>query len=119
MKSASASASKNTRRQVRHARIRARVAGVAAKPRLAIFRSNKAIYAQLIDDVAGKTLLAVDSRKVKGNGAKERAVAVGKEIAKQAKGAGIEKVVFDRGGFRYQGAVAALADGAREGGLKF
>lgn len=115
----SASVSKNTRRQTRHKRIRARVVGTANKPRLAVFKSNRSVYVQLIDDEAGKTLLAIDSRKVKGNNTKERAMAVGKEIAKQAKGAGIEKVVFDRGGFRYQGAVAALADAAREGGLKF
>lgn len=110
---------KTTKRIARHKRIRARVVGTANKPRLAIFKSNKAIYAQLIDDETAKTLAAVDSRKVKGDGVKARAEAVGKEIAKKAKAAGIEKVVFDRGGFRYQGAVAALADAARQEGLNF
>lgn len=106
------------KRAVRHKRIRARVAGTAERPRLAVFRSNKAIYAQLIDDDAGKTLAAADSRKGTGSPS-EAAAAVGTAIAEAAKKAKIETVVFDRGGFKYQGAVAALADAARAGGLTF
>ena len=106
----------NTRTR-RHARIRSRVIGSASKPRLAVFRSNRFIYAQLIDDESEKTIASVDSRKVKGANPTERATAVGKTLAEAAKKAGIETVVFDRGGFKYQGAVAAIADGARDAGL--
>ncbi len=105
-------------REMRHKRLRAKIAGTAARPRLAVFRSNTAIYAQLIDDAAGKTLATVDSRKEKGTGV-ENATVVGTAIAKKAVAAGITEVVFDRGGFKYQGAIAALADAARAGGLKF
>ena len=101
----------------RHDRIRARVSGTQTKPRLAVFRSNRYLYAQLINDEAGATLAAVDSRKMSGANPTERAAAVGKAIAELAKKAGVEAVVFDRGGFKYQGAVAAVADGAREAGL--
>lgn len=110
---------KKSRRVSRHNRIRARVIGTAEKPRLAVFKSNVALYAQLVDDAAGATLAAADTRKQKGANLLERAATLGAEIAKQAKDKGIEAVVFDRGGFRYQGAVATLADAAREGGLKF
>jgi large subunit ribosomal protein L18 len=110
---------KNEKRVVRHNRIRARVIGTPERPRLAVFRSNRYVYAQVIDDTAGKTLLAVDSRTDKKGTPVERAVVVGTEVAKKAKAAGITKVVFDRGGFRYQGIVAALADSARAGGLEF
>ena len=110
---------KQTKRVARHNRIRAKVSGTAERPRLAIFRSNRFVYAQLIDDVAGKTLAAVDSRSQKGATLTERSVAVGTEIAEKAKAAGIKTVVFDRGGFRYQGNIAALADAARNGGLAF
>lgn len=103
----------------RHVRIRARVSGTAERPRLAVFRSNRFVYAQLIDDAKGVTIAASDSRKVKGNSARERAGAVGKEIAEQAKKKGVSLAVFDRGGFQYQGVIAALADGAREAGLSF
>jgi large subunit ribosomal protein L18 len=108
---------KQTNRIRRHARIRARVIGSATKPRLAVFRSNRFIYAQLINDETGTTVAAVDSRKVEGGTNVERAKAVGTAIAAAAKKAGLEAVVFDRGGFRYIGAIAAVADGAREGGL--
>lgn len=101
----------------RHDRIRARVSGTQTKPRLAVFRSNRYLYAQLINDEAGTTIAAVDSRKVSGANPTERATEVGKAIAELAKKAGVEAVVFDRGGFKYQGAVAAVADGAREAGL--
>lgn len=110
---------KQENRSRRHARIRARVIGSAEKPRLAVFRSNRYIYAQLINDAEGKTIAAADSRTEKGENMTEKSIAVGKSIAATAKKAGIEKVVFDRGGFQYQGVIAALADGARAGGLQF
>lgn len=108
----------------RHRRIRARVAGSAARPRLAVYRSSKQIYAQVIDDVEGRTLcaasslgmsLADDAKGANVTGAK----AVGMDLAAKAKDLGIERVAFDRGGYRYHGRVKALADGAREGGLEF
>ena len=102
----------------RQARIRAKVFGTAEKPRLAIFRSNRYISAQLIDDNAGRTLATASSKGLKG-GSAEKAAKVGASIAESASGKKIAKAVFDRGGFRYAGAVKALADGAREGGLKF
>ena len=110
---------KNTKRITRHNRIRAKVSGTAERPRLAVFRSNRFVYAQLIDDVAGKTLAASDSRKVEGKTLTERASTVGADIAKKAKALSVNSVVFDRGGFRYQGSIASLADGARNGGLAF
>lgn len=110
---------KKSKRVSRHKRIRAKVSGSASRPRLAIFRSNRFVYAQLIDDAIGKTLAAVDTRAVAGKTLTERAVAVGKTIADKAQSTGIKEVVFDRGGFRYQGAIAALADSARAAGLVF
>jgi large subunit ribosomal protein L18 len=101
-----------------HLRIRKKVNGTAERPRLSVYRSNKAIYCQLIDDVAGCTIAAADSRKVSGEGIVQ-ATEVGKLIADRAKAAGIVNVVFDRGGYLYHGRVKALADGAREGGLQF
>jgi large subunit ribosomal protein L18 len=109
---------KTEKRAGRHARIRARVSGTAVRPRLAVFKSNRFIYAQLIDDTKGVTLAAVDSRTHKGTPS-EAAVVIGAEIAKKAQAAGITAVVFDRGGFKYQGIIAALADSARAGGLTF
>jgi large subunit ribosomal protein L18 len=116
---AKATAQKTQGRIRRHARIRARVSGTAACPRLAVFRSNRYIYAQLIDDECGVTVAAADSRTVAGASALERAIAAGKVLGEAAKAAGVEQAVFDRGGFRYQGVVAALADGARGAGLAF
>ena len=115
--------SKSQRKLRIRRRIRKVSAGTAAKPRLSVFRSNKEIYAQLIDDTEGKTLVAVSSRdkdlaKSKGNKS-EVAALVGKAIAEKSKEAGIEKVAFDRGGNLYHGRVKALAEGAREAGLKF
>lgn len=107
------------RRTRRHARIRARVSGTAARPRLAVFRSNRAVYAQLINDEAGTTLAAADSRTVAGTALRDRAAATGAALAARAKELGVTQAVFDRGGFRYQGVVAAVADGARAGGLAF
>ena len=88
-------------------------------PRLSIFKSNKHISAQLIDDSSGKTLASVHSRDIKGKGMMEKSVKVGEEMAKKAIALKVEKIVFDRGGFIYTGAVKALADGTRAGGLKF
>lgn len=109
---------KNELRQRRHARVRARVSGTAERPRLAVFRSNRFISAQLIDDVAGKTLAAAHGREFKG-AQSVQASSIGKVIAEKAKAAGITMAVFDRGGYRYGGQVKALADAAREGGLTF
>lgn len=106
-------------RQRRHARIRARVQGTADCPRLAVFRSNRYIYAQLINDNEGKTIVSADSRKMPEASAADRATAVGKAIGEAAKEQNITKVVFDRGGFQYKGAIAAVAEGARSAGLTF
>jgi large subunit ribosomal protein L18 len=110
-------------RRRRHARVRRRVQGTAARPRLAVFRSNKHISAQLIDDEAGTTLASASSveGELRGNsgGNVPAATSVGSLIARRAKAAGITTVVFDRGGFAYHGRVAALADAAREQGLEF
>lgn len=103
-------------------RVRAKISGSAELPRLSVYKSNKEIYAQLIDDQAGKTLASASSREkgVDTKGTKtDVSTAVGKAIAQKAKAAGIEKVVFDRNGFVYHGRIKALADGAREGGLQF
>ena len=105
----------------RHARVRGKISGTAERPRLSVFRSEKNIYAQIIDDVAGNTLVAASSvEKDFGPGSnKEAARKVGKLIAERALAKGIEEVVFDRGGYIYHGRVQELAEGAREGGLKF
>jgi large subunit ribosomal protein L18 len=102
-------------------RIRKVISGTAAKPRLSVFRSNKEISVQLIDDVSGKTLAAISSKGLKdAKGTKiEVAAVVGKALAEKASKAGIENIAFDRNGYLYHGRVKALADGAREGGLKF
>ena len=115
------SLTKSDRRQRIKFRIRKIVSGSAAKPRLSVFRSNKEIYAQLIDDVNGVTLLAASSReKEVGKGTSvEVANAVGKLVAEKALKAGIENVTFDRGGYLYHGRIKSLADGARTAGLKF
>jgi large subunit ribosomal protein L18 len=116
------SLTKSDRRQRIKFRIRKIITGTAARPRLSVFRSNKEIYAQLIDDVNGVTLLAASSRDkgVSNEGTSiEVAAAVGKAIAQKAVQAGIETVAFDRGGYLYHGRIKSLADGAREAGLKF
>jgi len=110
-----------SRRRI-HNRIRKKIQGTATRPRLAVYRSNKAIYCQLIDDVNGATLAAASNKSegVNTSGNKvEQAKEVGKAIAAAAKSANIENVVFDRGGYLYHGRVKALAEGAREGGLNF
>jgi large subunit ribosomal protein L18 len=111
---------KHDARVHRHVRTRTKVSGTAERPRLAVFRSNRHIYAQLIDDSASRTLVAASDREVQGggNGKTSSAKAVGELIAERAKAAGIEAVVFDRGGRLYHGRVAALAEGAREKGLR-
>jgi len=113
--------SRKTQTTVRHLRIRRKLAGNPERPRLAVYRSGRHTYAQVIDDVAGKTLAAASSLELKlGNGANiEAAQTVGKTIAERAKAAGIETVVYDRGGNLYHGRIAALADAAREAGLSF
>jgi large subunit ribosomal protein L18 len=107
----------------RHRRVRKRVVGVASQPRLAVFRSARHIYAQVVDDTSGRTLAAastLDGSIRAGNGPKrEQAKRVGALLAERAKAAGVARVTFDRGGYAYHGRVASLADGAREGGLEF
>jgi large subunit ribosomal protein L18 len=102
----------------RHRRVRKQVRGTAERPRLAVYRSNRHIYAQLIDDRAERTLAAASDAEVKAANPTERAKAVGALLATRAKEAGIDTVVFDRGGFQFHGRVAAVAAGAREGGLE-
>lgn len=107
----------------RHRRVRLKVVGTAERPRLGVFRSNRGIFAQLIDDDEGRTLVSADwigLRKGGSAGSKtDQAVAVGKLLAERARAAGIQRAVFDRGGYLYHGRVKALAEAAREGGLKF
>jgi len=116
---------KNGLRQIRHARVRAHLSGTKLRPRLSVFRSLRNITVQLIDDEAGKTITQAsgkDAGKEKAEGYAGKiatAYLVGKKLAEKAKAAGITKVVFDRGGYQYHGRVAALADGARAGGLEF
>ena len=112
---------KRQQRLRRRRRVRARVVGTAERPRLSVYRSNRGVFAQLIDDRAGRTLAAVnwteaDLRKLT---ASDQARKAGELLAERAKAAGIESCVFDRGGYKYHGRVQALADGAREGGLSF
>ena len=102
----------------RHLRVRKKVTGTGERPRLVIFRSLKHIYAQLVDDVAMRTLVTVGDQSLSGKKS-EKAALVGKSLAEKAKAAGISRVTFDRAGYRYHGRVKALADGAREGGLEF
>jgi len=112
-------------RERRRRRIRMKISGTAERPRLSVFRSTEQIYAQLIDDVSGLTLVSASSidknlkAEMDGKTKTEQATLVGKAVAERAQAAGIEQVVFDRGGFLYHGRIKALADGAREGGLKF
>ena len=110
-------------RRRRHLRVRRKVAGTAERPRLVVFRSLKHIYAQLVDDDRGVTLLGVgdgsEGIQADGSGKVSRGKAVGKLIAERAKAAGVTRVVFDRAGYRYHGRVQAVAEGAREGGLEF
>jgi large subunit ribosomal protein L18 len=110
---------KTTQRKRRHVRVKARMSGSAEKPRLIVFRSARYIYAQLIDDTTGKTLASAHDMKAKQGTKVERAAAVGKELGEKAKAAKVETCTFDRNGYKYHGRIKALADGAREAGLKF
>ena len=103
----------------RRRRVRGKISGTTERPRLAVYRSNTTIYAQIVDDGAGHTLVAADSRSSTNGDKSEQAKQVGLSIAAKAKAAGIDRVVFDRGGYLYHGRVASLAAGAREGGLEF
>jgi large subunit ribosomal protein L18 len=120
-----ANKSRAVARMRRHARVRKNLAGTAQRPRLNVFRSLTGIYAQVIDDQAGHTLVSASSvdgelrEKMKGLKKSEQAKLVGQMVAERAKSKGIDAVIFDRGGYRYIGRVKALADGAREGGLQF
>ena len=114
--------SKERRRKRIHFRIRKKVRGTASRPRLSVFRSNKEIYCQLIDDRAGVTLISASSREAgitKDKPKTDQSKEVGKRLAERALAANVSTVIFDRGGYLYHGRVKALADGAREGGLKF
>lgn len=111
---------KQIKRNRIHVKIRQRIIGTAQRPRLCVFRANQHIYAQLVDDDKGKVLASASDVKLKGKGTKvQHAVEVGKMIAKEAVAQKIESVVFDRGGFVFHGRIKAVADGAKEGGLKF
>jgi len=111
---------KRIKRTLRHQRVRSKVIGTSDRPRLAVYRANANIYAQLIDDSVGKTLASASSIEIKAKSKKaEVAMEVGKLLAKKAGEQKIASVVFDRGGYKYHGRVKALAEGAREGGLKF
>lgn len=111
--------SKIARRNKIKARIRGRISGTAERPRMTVFRSNKGIYVQIIDDLAGKTLVSASSKGLEGGTKSEVAAKVGTAIAQKAIAAGITAVVFDRNGYLFHGRVKSLADAAREGGLKF
>jgi large subunit ribosomal protein L18 len=120
-----ANKSRSVARSRRHSRVRKNLTGSVQRPRLNVFRSLSGIYAQVIDDQAGRTLASASTvdrdlrEKVKGLKKSEQAKLIGKTVAERAKDKGIESVVFDRGGYRYSGRIKALADGAREGGLQF
>jgi large subunit ribosomal protein L18 len=112
---------KPAKRLRRRRRVRSKVRGTAERPRLSVFRSNKGVFAQLIDDSAGRTLVAVNwiEPELRSLGSMEQAKRAGELLGQRAKEAGIESAVFDRGGYQYHGRIAALAEGAREGGLAF
>lgn len=111
---------KRIKRVIRHKRVRSRISGTEDKPRLAVFKANRHIYAQIIDDNSGKTLVASSSMELKTKGKKaDAAKEVGKSIAAKTMAKNIKKVKFDRGGFSYHGRIKSLAEGAREGGLEF
>jgi len=116
------STTRNVARVRRHRRVRKKVIGTAARPRLAVYRSNRHVYAQLIDDDTGRTLVAASTKEAEAGVTKnadiEAAKGVGRRVAERAKAAGVDSVVFDRAGYRYHGQVAAVADAARESGLR-
>lgn len=110
---------KTIKREVRRRRIRSKVSGTETRPRLSVFKSNNFVYAQLIDDTKGTTIVSSNGKSQKAKNKTEQAVVVGKDIASQALAKGIKKVVFDRGGYIFTGRVKAVADAAREAGLEF
>ena len=114
-------ATKGAQRLRRRRRVRAKVVGTAERPRLSVFRSNRGVSAQLVDDVAARTVVAVNwtEQDLRGLSRMDQAKRAGELLAERAKGEGVETCVFDRGGYQYHGRVKALADGAREGGLRF
>ncbi|HEX5616172.1 MAG TPA: 50S ribosomal protein L18 [Acidimicrobiia bacterium] len=116
------STAKHEARRRRHRRVRKKIMGTAERPRLAVFRSNRHIYVQAIDDLAGRTIAAASTMETDARSGATATVdaarAVGKRLGERVKAAGVERAVFDRGGFRYHGRVAAVADGAREAGLQ-
>ncbi len=114
-----ASNTKKQKRDRRHTRIRSKISGTAERPRLSVFKSNTALYVQLIDDEAAKTLAASSTTVTAGKNGLEKSKALGLEIAKKAVALGVKKAVFDRGGYIYTGKVRELAEGARQGGLEF
>ena len=111
--------SREQKRKKRHNRVRAKVSGTIERPRLSVFKSNKDVYVQIIDDTKGVTLVATNSLKIKDKPLSEKSKIVGLEIAKLAKTKDISKIVFDRSGYLYTGIIKTLADSAREGGLEF
>lgn len=111
--------SREQKRKKRHNRVRAKIAGTAERPRLSVFKSNKDVYVQLVNDVAGITIVGAHSLKAKGKSMTEKAKQVGIDIAKLGKEKNVTKVVFDRSGYLYTGLIKTLADSAREGGLEF
>jgi len=113
---------RNTKREIRHKRVRAKIRGTKSKPRLSVYRSSKHIFLQLIDDENGKTLVGMSDNNLKKSGKlkkSERAYEIGKSLAEAALKKGIKRAVFDRGGYKYHGGVKRVAEGAREGGLQF
>jgi len=110
---------KKEKRERRQRRIRAKVSGTSERPRLSVFKSNKFLYAQVIDDEAGKTLASASTKEIKQGAESEKSKALGELIAKKAKEKNISKIVFDRGGYIYTGKIKDFADGARSGGLSF
>ncbi len=109
---------KKVKRKMRHKRVRSKIFGTAERPRLSFFKSNKHFYIQLIDDTSEKTIVSVSDKEINGK-KNDKARELGKFLAKKAVGAGIKTIVFDRGGYKFHGAVLETAKGAREGGLKF
>ncbi len=110
---------KKIKRERRHNRVRAKVFGTDERPRMSVFRSNKYLYVQIINDDLGKTLVSASSKEIKAKVPKEAALELGKAISTKAQKAGIKKVVFDRGGYLFTGKIKSIADGARDGGLIF
>lgn len=111
--------SKQLNRTKRHKKVRAKVSGTAFRPRIAVFKSNQYVYAQVVDDESGKTLLSVSDVKAKGGRKSEKALEIGESLAAKMKEKGFAEAVFDRGGFKFHGRIKAVADGLRKGGIKF